>query len=126
MEPKETITVPREHARQVSEYADFVRAGALRDPDSGPALAAEMSYYGTRHVPRAYMHPEVAIRFGQKYGPKFLGARGRLAMARLRLGQQFNQPQTADIHVDTVLTAVSIAYRNQELIGRSIFPTVQV
>lgn len=126
---RETIEIPREYAPFVNDMADFVRGGGLRTPQGQAEFEGRfgpMSYYGPRGPhPSGYMDLAAAQRIAQAGGdPRpYIGPAGRRELDRL---MKFNQPAESDIHVDAILTEISIAYRNLMLIGDQVFPRVPV
>lgn len=119
------INLSRDDAAALRDMASIVRSGGLRNKETLADFQASgnMSYSRFKSKPRRFMHPEAACKIGPR-GRRYLG--GKVASEFGRLPQQFAQPTLTEVHVDAVLTQMSIAYRNPEYIGDMVFPRVQV
>ncbi len=115
----ETIQIPydKETARSLADLADAIRGGALRDP-AQIADIGSLSY--CRQQPRTYMSPVAAKLLGDR-GRQYVGGKWLTGDA-----YKFSQPDVKDVHVDAIMTEISVRYQNTEYIGGLIIPSVPV
>lgn len=136
-EAPENIQIRREYEPFLNDMAEFVRGGGLRQAAIDNARAREEfgtgimdsgenpSHYGKRGRHQAFMDPVAARQLALEGGDpsRYLGGRTRQDFKR---AMQFNQPAESDIHVDALLTEISVAYQSGDMIGAQVFPRVQV
>lgn len=124
--PPETLRWPREQMEAINQLAEAIRGGGLRDPANAGFIAEQASYYGRRGRYMAPIHPAAAWRAAQQgYDLRHcLGLNGR---RQLEEWQRFDgEPDISEIHVDAIMSEISIAYMNDGYIGEQVFPNVQV
>lgn len=112
-----TVSNPAQMAA-ARDLAAVFAAGLHRDPRAMNALGG-VSF--SRFAPKCFMHPAAARLLGDA-GRKYLGGQFQRGDAL----QRFAQPDLADVHVDAVLTNISVMYVNDMYIGAQVFPRVQV
>lgn len=119
----ETITVSRAQMDQASATLAFMLE-AQRNPQMLQGAGFALSHQAG--VPRAYAHPAAALALARSGVPEAEARRllGGHAYRDYALFSQ--QPAVNEVHVDAVLTQMSVAYRNAEYIGPSLVPRVQV
>lgn len=101
------------------DLAAIFASGMHRDPRMMNALGG-VSY--SRFAPKRFMHPAAARQLGDA-ARQHLG--GQFARDDVRQ-MLFNSPTLEDVHVDAVLTNISVMYVNDMYIGPMVFPRVQV
>lgn len=118
MTVKDQIQVSRAEMEQAAAtFAVMFRGRELGA--AGPSLGQALSC--SPRDPRAFMTPRAAKLFGPEQGRQFLGG-----LAYRDAPQLFAQPTIGDVHVDSVLTDISVRYRNLEYIAATAVPRVQV
>ena len=118
----ESIQISREEFNRAAALFDLMQA-ARENREARSAFAAVASY--SNRKPRAFVRPEAAVALRKVLGDS--GARALLGNHAHRDFAQFaQQPTPSDVHVDAVLTNLSVAYRNEEYIGPLAVPRVQV
>lgn len=116
----DTITVTRAQMEQAQATLALMSQMG-RSPHVLAKRAHELSYSDrASRRERIFMRPDIAKLFEGDSGRDYVGG-----MAK-REWKQFAQPTASDVHVDAILTSMSIAYRNAMYIGPSVCPRVQV
>ncbi len=110
-----TVNVTPEQRAAIEALGALVAAGGLHDRQEVQSIGPSLSHTGRRH--RNYMLPAAARQ---------LGERGRQFVQGKDAVQEFSNPTTGDVHVDAVLTEISVGYTNAAYIGTRLFPRVQV
>lgn len=119
----ESITIGRAQFEQAAATLAFLTE-AQKNPQMLQGGGFALSH--VRGVPRAYAHPAAALQLA-KCGVPEAEARRLLGGHAYRDYHLFaQQPAVNEVHVDAVLTQMSVAYRNAEYIGPSLVPRVQV
>jgi hypothetical protein len=119
---RDTITVLNpEQARLANDLAAVFAAGMHRDARLVSTMGG-LSF--SRHKHKQYIRLDAARAIGQEARQHLGGDAARQFAAGS--AQQFQQPSLSDVHVDTVLTNMSVMYVNDMYIGAQVFPRVQV
>ena len=124
--PPQTLRIPREMEESVNLLAAAVRNGGLHNPRTSDFIAQQASYYGPRGRYPTPIHPAAAYKAQRQGGDlsRYLGRNGLDAYNNmLRFAAE---PDVAEIHVDAIMSAISIEYGNDGFIGEQVFPNVQV
>lgn len=120
---QDQITVSREQMDQAA--ATFALLLEMqRNPQALQGAGFALSY--APRTPRAFAHPAAAVKLAKSGVPEAEARRllGGHAYRDYALFAQ--QPSVQEVHVDAVLTQMSVAYRNAEYIAPLVVPRVQV